>query len=100
MQVVGLAVQPGETLALLGADVRLEGGRMQALGGRVELGGLTGAGVVEIEGQQSDGAFGLTSLRFPDLVERADVLLTNSAYVNVAASGGGSIASTWRLKYL
>ena len=90
-----LQVQNGQTLALVGGDVNVEGGEfgfLHAPGGRVELGGLSGAGVVEIEGQQSDGTFGLTALRFPDLVERADVLLTNSAYVNVAAEGGGSIA--------
>jgi filamentous hemagglutinin family protein len=91
----GLQVQSGQALALVGGDVSVEGGKfgfLEALGGRIELGGLAGAGIVEIEGQQSQGVFGLTKLRFPDLVERADVLLTNLAFVDVAAGGGGSIA--------
>ncbi len=48
--------------------------------------------MVDIEGQQSEGRFSLTSLRFPDAVERGDVLLTNYAKVDVAGGGGGSIA--------
>jgi filamentous hemagglutinin family protein len=91
----GLQVQIGQTLALVGGSVSVEGGEsgfLSAQGGRIELGGLTGAGMVEIEGQQSYRGFRLTSVRFPDAVSRANVLLTNLAYVNVAASGGGSIA--------
>jgi filamentous hemagglutinin family protein len=39
-QIVGLQVLSGRSLALVGGDVRLDGGGLQALGGRVELGGL------------------------------------------------------------
>jgi filamentous hemagglutinin family protein len=58
-----LQVQTGQTLALVGGDVSVEGGEfgfLSALEGRIELGGLAGAGMVEIEGQQSQGAFTLT----------------------------------------
>ena len=87
-QLVGLQVQPGKTLALVGGDVVLDGGNLQAPGGRVELGGLAGAGTIGLNG---DG-----SLNFIDGVARTDVSLTNGAFVDVAAGGGGSIAVNTR----
>ena len=86
-EVVGLQVQPGETLALLGGDVRLDGGNLQAPGGRVELGGVAGAGTVGLSVDSNN-----VLLSFPDGVARADVSLTNEARIDVAAGGGGSIA--------
>lgn len=44
--VAGLSVSPGQSLVLLGGDVSLNGGRLQAPEGRVELGGVSGAGAV------------------------------------------------------
>ncbi|QDL07890.1 S-layer family protein [Brasilonema octagenarum UFV-E1] len=81
---VGLTVPEGNSLALVGGNVNLEGGILFARGGRVELGGLSAAGTVGLNG---DG-----SLSFPVGVQRADVSLTNGAEVNVRSGGGGSIA--------
>jgi filamentous hemagglutinin family protein len=83
---VGLQVQPGKTLALVGGNVRLEGATMLAPGGRVELGGLAAAGTVEF------GDSNNLRLSFPDSIARADVVLSNGTFVGVAAGGGGSIA--------
>jgi filamentous hemagglutinin family protein len=83
---VGLQMQPGKTLALVGGNVRLEGATMLAPGGRVELGGLAGSGTVEFVDSNN------LRLSFPDSIERADVALTNRTFVGVAAGGGGSIA--------
>ncbi|HYX14851.1 MAG TPA: filamentous hemagglutinin N-terminal domain-containing protein, partial [Nostoc sp.] len=83
---VGLQVQPGKTLALVGGNVTLEGATMQAPGGRVELGGLAGSGTVEF------GDSNNLRLSFPDNIARGDVVLTNGTFVGVAAGGGGSIA--------
>ncbi|MGB3558371.1 MAG: S-layer family protein, partial [Geitlerinemataceae cyanobacterium] len=79
-----LEVPLGETLALVGGNVTLDGGSIQARGGRAELGGLAGVGTV---GVNADG-----SLSFPEGVERADVSLANDAEVNVRAGGGGEIS--------
>ncbi|MBP5977337.1 filamentous hemagglutinin N-terminal domain-containing protein [Brasilonema sp. CT11] len=86
-KLVGLQVQPGRTLALVGGDVGLDGGSLNAPGGRVELAGVAGPGAV---GLFVDGN-GLR-LSFSDTVARANVYLDNRAEVNVRASGGGSIA--------
>ncbi|MBD0363727.1 MAG: filamentous hemagglutinin N-terminal domain-containing protein, partial [Coleofasciculus sp. C3-bin4] len=85
-EIVGLQVQPGKALALLGGDVRSDGGILQAPGGRVELGGVAGAGTIGLN-------VDVNSLRlsFPDGVTLADVSLTNGTQVNVRAGGGGSI---------
>ncbi len=80
---VGLEVSTGETLALIGGDIEIEGGKITAPGGRVELGGLSAAGTVNFN---ENGGF-----TFPDGVARADVTLTNGAVVNVRAGGGGFI---------
>ncbi len=86
-KLVGLQVKPGRTLALVGGDVGLDGGILNAQDGRVEIAGVAGPGAV---GLFVDGN-GLR-LSFPDTVARANVYLDNGAEVNVRASGGGSIA--------
>ncbi|MEH2296884.1 two-partner secretion domain-containing protein [Nostoc sp.] len=84
------------TLALVGGNVILDGGSLGVPGGRIELGGLTGAGIVGLNIQESQGIPRVASLSFPNGVERADVSLSNKAVVNVAATGGGSIAINGR----
>lgn len=87
LQGAGLGVADGQTLTLAGGDIEIDGqgsrvSGLQAFGGRVELGGVSGAGTIGL----NDG-----SLSFPNNVAKADVLITNVARVNVAAGGGGSI---------
>jgi filamentous hemagglutinin family protein len=84
--VVGLQVQPGKTLALLGGNVSIDGGTVSAPGGRVELGGVAEAGTV---GLFVDGD--TLRLSFPDSLARADVSLSNGAFVDASGEGGGDI---------
>lgn len=77
-----LQVKPGNTLTLVGGEVRLDGGILQAPGGRVELGAIA-QGTVEINTDRT--------LTFPSETERADVFFTKGAAINVIGSGGGSI---------
>ncbi len=87
---VNLRVPNGQNLMLLGGNVTLEGGILQAPGGRVELGGLAAAGRVELVTSGNE-----LQLQFPDGVERSNISLSDSSLsfsaVNVAAGGGGSI---------
>ena len=82
----GLQVPDGQSLLLLGGDVRLDGGVLLVPGGQVELGGLSEPGRI---GLNVDG--NNLSLSFPDGIALSDVSLTNSL-VYVTGEGDGSIA--------
>ncbi len=85
--VEGLQVPDGQSLLLLGGDVRLDGEQLLASGGRIELGGIAGSGIV---GLNVDGSN--LQLSFPQESRRSNVRLTNNALVAVTnAGGGGSI---------
>ncbi|MDV2997295.1 MAG: hypothetical protein N4J56_007000 [Chroococcidiopsis sp. SAG 2025] len=83
----GLRVPDGNSLLLVGSEIEINGGGLNAFGGRVELGGLAGAGTVGLNGQGNN-----LSLSFPDSTQRSDISLSNGAGVDVTASAGGSIA--------
>ncbi|MDZ8258168.1 filamentous hemagglutinin N-terminal domain-containing protein, partial [Nostoc sp. ChiQUE01b] len=91
-----LYLPPTNTLALVGGNVILDGGSLQVAGGRIELGGLTGAGTVGLNIQESQGIPRVASLSFPNDVERADISLSKQAVVNVQGGGSGSIAINGR----
>ncbi len=92
-----LQVTPGNTLALIGGDVFLDGSRLKqgentlkATSGRIELGGLAETGTLTLKVKGNE-----LSLTFPSEVARANVRLENSSSVNVraeGAEGGGDIA--------
>ncbi len=82
----GLRVPDGKSLLLVGGDINIDNGGLYAFGGRVELGGLAGAGTVGLNGSGNN-----LSLSFPNSVERSDVSLSNGGRVNVTAGDGGSI---------
>ncbi|PSB49159.1 hypothetical protein C7B80_02885 [Cyanosarcina cf. burmensis CCALA 770] len=83
----GLRVPDGKSLLLVGGDIQMDGGRLGAYGGRVELGGLAAPGTVGIGVDGNN-----LSLSFPAETTRADVSLTNGASVGVDSVVGGSIA--------
>ncbi|MBO3459588.1 filamentous hemagglutinin N-terminal domain-containing protein [Aetokthonos hydrillicola Thurmond2011] len=82
----GLRVPDGKSLLLVGGDINIDGGRLNAYGGQVFLGGLATPGMV---GLGVDG--NNFSLSFPTQSTAASVSLLNGASVNVTAGGGGSI---------
>ena len=81
---VGLSVNEGKSISLIGGNINFESGRATASGGKIELGGLSTAGRVGIREDRS--------LSFPEDVVKADISLTNAADVDVRGTGGGSIA--------
>ncbi|MCC5620447.1 filamentous hemagglutinin N-terminal domain-containing protein [Nostoc sp. CHAB 5715] len=83
----GLRVPDGKSLLLVGGNINMDGGNLYAFGGRVELGGLAGAGTVGLNENGNN-----LSLSFPDSVEKSDVTLSNGAGIRVTAGNGGSIA--------
>ncbi|MDF5720283.1 MAG: filamentous hemagglutinin N-terminal domain-containing protein [Rhizonema sp. PD37] len=86
----GLQVPAGQSLLLVGGDVRLEGGQIISPGSRVELGGVAGQGTIGLSGRGGDWR-----LSFPDAVGRSDVSLSR-AIVDTRGEDGGSITVTAR----
>jgi filamentous hemagglutinin family protein len=85
--VTGLTVPNDQSLILLGGDVDLNGGKLTAPDGRVELGGLQEPGIITL-----DMNGGILRLSFPDKVARTDIFLNGQSDVNVMGTGVGSIA--------
>jgi large exoprotein involved in heme utilization and adhesion len=81
-------VQPGKTLALVGGNVISDRSNLQALGGRVELGGIASSGSVGL-----DMSGDRINLSFPNQVARADVSLRNSGIDVRGANGSMSIVA-------
>jgi filamentous hemagglutinin family protein len=79
-EVLGLRVRDGQDLFLLGGDITLDGSRLNAFGGKVQLGGLKEPGEVRLD---ADGSF-----IFPENVARGDVSLTNQSRVDVQGDRG------------
>jgi filamentous hemagglutinin family protein len=90
-QSFGLRVRDGRSLLLVGGNINMDRGQLNAFGGRVELGGLAGQGTVALNFIDNN-----LSLSFPNGVEQADVSITDTAKVNVRTSNGGSITITAR----
>ncbi|MBD2522515.1 filamentous hemagglutinin N-terminal domain-containing protein [Nostoc sp. FACHB-133] len=82
----GLQVADGKSLLLVGGNINIDGGGIQAYGGNVELAGLAAPGNVGLNIAGNN-----LGLVIPENVERADVSLTNGAEVNVRGAGGGNI---------
>jgi filamentous hemagglutinin family protein len=80
----GLRVPDGQSLLLLGGNVETNGGGLVASGGRIDIGAVTGQGVI---GLNNNG-----SLNIPNSIARGDVSLTNGARFLVAGDGGGDLA--------
>ncbi|GAP94220.1 two-partner secretion domain-containing protein [Leptolyngbya sp. NIES-2104] len=82
----GLQVRSGQTLALVGGDVLLEGGNLTAAQGRIELGSVTGVGQVNFA--QSGNSF---VLGYDAISAFGNVGLSNGAFVNANGAGGGDV---------
>jgi filamentous hemagglutinin family protein len=82
----GLQVPVGETLALVGGDVLLEGGNLTAAAGRIELGSVAGAGEVSLSQTGNRIVLGYDSI---DMF--ATISLSNGAFVDASGEGGGDI---------
>jgi filamentous hemagglutinin family protein len=85
----GLRVPDGKSLALVGGDIKANGGGIITFGGRIDLAAVAGTGTVGLNINDSN-----LNLSVPDNISRADVSLTNGTGFLVAGNGGGDIAIT------
>ncbi|MGK7876854.1 MAG: filamentous hemagglutinin N-terminal domain-containing protein [Xenococcaceae cyanobacterium] len=82
-QPVGLQVQPGKTLVLVGGDVGLEGGNLTALGGRIELGSVSGNSFVSLTPTNQGWQLGYEGVQ-----NFQDIQLSQGALVDASGAGG------------
>lgn len=81
-----LQVLTGKTLAMLGGDVLIKGGRLRAPEGRIELGGVTGNSLVSITPISSGWALGYEGVQ-----NFQDIKVSLGAYINTSGEGNGAI---------
>ena len=82
---VGLEVESGNTLMLLGGEVNLTGGNLTAPKGSVELGSVGATERVGLNSTNNGLTFDYGDSNF------ADINLTKAASIEVSGSGGGNI---------
>ncbi|MEG5036660.1 two-partner secretion domain-containing protein [Microcoleus sp. AT3-D2] len=82
---LGLAVDPGQTLALIGGDIQLVGGNLTAYTGQILLGSVKSPGLVQFE----PTALGV-NLNYNNIQNFGNVKM-NGALINTSGSGGGKI---------
>ncbi|MEH2289221.1 filamentous hemagglutinin N-terminal domain-containing protein [Nostoc sp.] len=92
---VGLQVQPGKTLALLGGNITLEGGSLTAESGQIELGSVAGNSLVSLNLTDQAWVLGYKTVQdFQDirLIQRqTDDGSKIPSIVSTTGNGGGNI---------
>ncbi len=83
---VGLRVKLDKTLALVGGDVMLAGGAVSAVGGRIELGGVDGNGLVSLTAIDKGWLLGYEGVQ-----NFKDIQLSQGTTVDASGFGGGDI---------
>jgi filamentous hemagglutinin family protein len=82
-----IEVPSDKSLVLLGGNVEIDGGTLNAPNGRVELGSIAEPGSTTLNINKDT-----FNLDFPVDVERGNISLSNNALVNVVDKGSGSIS--------
>jgi large exoprotein involved in heme utilization and adhesion len=85
-EIVGLSVQPGATLALVGGEVAVPGGYLTSPGGRVELGSVAANNSVSLTPTNPGWLLG-----YQGITNFQNVSLTNAAKISVNGDGKGKI---------
>jgi filamentous hemagglutinin family protein len=80
----GLQVPNGQSLLLLGGNVAIDGGRLNAWEGRIEIGAVVAPGSI---GLNPNG-----SLQFSADINRGDIAIINRSNLDTGLGGGGDIA--------
>ena len=82
----GLQVNSGETLALVGGNVSLDGGNLTATEGRIEVGSVVGGGTVTFTSTNSGWV-----LDYQDVDSFGNIDFTNAASLEVSGNEAGNI---------
>ncbi|MEG4132880.1 filamentous hemagglutinin N-terminal domain-containing protein [Microcoleus sp. Pol11C1] len=83
---LGLAVGPGQTLALVGGDIELNQGSVTASTGQILLGSVASPGMVGL----GSTPFGL-NLNYDKISDFGNIEMTNGSLINTSGIGGGKV---------
>jgi len=83
---VGLAVDPNQTLALIGGSVQLPSGNLTASGGQIVLGSLASSGLVNF----AQTPLGLT-FNYNNIQNFGNIELSAGSVINTSGVGGGKV---------
>ena len=83
---MGLAVHPGQTLALVGGDIELNQGTLTASTGQILLGSVASPGIVGFGATP----FGLSS-NYDNISKVGNIEMTNGSQINTSGIGGGKV---------
>lgn len=83
----GLRVPDGENFILLGGNIEINNGSLIALDGNVELGSVSGEGIVELNRSSKKLNFG-----FSDDISRGSVVIQNDGGIENGGATGGTIS--------
>ena len=83
---VGLAVDPNQTLALIGGSVQLPTGNLTASGGQIVLGSLANSGLVNF----AQTPLGLT-FNYNNIQNFGNIELSAGSVINTSGVGGGKV---------
>jgi filamentous hemagglutinin family protein len=83
---IGLQVQLGKTIALIGGDFSMEGGTISAPGARIELGSVAGNNLVHL----TPISFGW-ALGYEGVENFQDIQLSQGAFASTTGESGGDI---------
>lgn len=84
-QSIGLRVQPGKSISLVGGDVILEGGVLTAPGGRIEVGSVN-SGTLNLIANGSN-----LKLDYAQASDFKDIRLSTRALIDASGSGSGFV---------
>jgi filamentous hemagglutinin family protein len=83
-QTVGLQVQPGKTLGLLGGEVMFDGGALTTEGGLIQVGSVAGNSQVSLSPINQGWKFG-----YEEVNSFQNILLNNGAFISASTFGKG-----------
>lgn len=87
---VGLAVDPGQTLALIGGDIQLQGGNLTASGGQILLGSTASPGLVNFA-LTSAAQPGSLTLNYANIQNFGNIQISDGTVINTSGTGGGRV---------
>ena len=88
---VGLAVDPGQTLALIGGDIQIPGGNLTASGGQILLGSTASPGLVNFALTPAVAGPGSLTLNYGNIRNFGNIQISGGTLINTSGIGGGRV---------